>query len=106
MAHVEVDVGGDEGVDVGGGGMVDVSGGEVVDANGGEHGWENGDDQCAFSCPIDHGGVWKSVDTPPAHFLTNSYRIPIHLPHLGEHPQSLVPHMNSTRRVSPQEQAL
>jgi hypothetical protein len=101
-----VDASGDEGVDVSGGGVVDVNGGEAVDVSGGGHGRENGDGQSAFSCSIDYGGVWKFVDTPPAHLLTNSDQIPIRLPHLGEHPQSLVPCMNSTRRVSPQEQAL
>jgi hypothetical protein len=88
-----VDVSGDEVVNVSGGGMVVVSGGEVVVVSGGEHGWKNGDGQYAFSCSIDYGGVWHSVDTP-AHLLTNSDQIPIHLPHLGEHPQSLVPRMN------------
>jgi hypothetical protein len=87
-----VDVSGDEVVNVSGGGMVVVSG-EVVVVSGGEHGWKNGDGQYAFSCSIDYGGVWHSVDTP-AHLLTNSDQIPIHLPHLGEHPQSLVPRMN------------
>jgi hypothetical protein len=101
-----VDVSGDELVNVSGGGMVVVSGGEVVVVSGGEHGWKNGDGQYAFSCSIDYGGVWHSVDTPSAHLPTNSDQIPTHLPHLGEHPQSLVPHMNSTSRVSPQEQAL
>jgi hypothetical protein len=101
-----VDVSGDEGEDVSDGELVDVSGGELAVVSGGEHGWENGDGQCAFSCSIDHGGVWKSVDTPLAHFLTNSGRIPIHLPHLGEHPQSLVPRMDPTRCVSPHKQAL
>jgi len=86
-------VSGDEVADASGGGTVDVNGGE----SGGEHGWENGDGHCAFSCSIDYDGVWQSVDTP-AHLLTSSDRIPIHLPHLGEHTQSLVP-----RRVSPQE---
>src|SRR6267154_800443 len=90
-----VDVNGDEVVDVRGGGMVVVSGG-----------WKNGDGQHAFSCSIDYAGVWKSVDIPPAHLLTNSDQIPIHLPHLGEQPQSLVPRVNSTRRVSHQKQAL
>lgn len=98
-----VDVSGDEVVDVSGGGMVDVSGGELVVVSGG---WKNGDGQYAFSCSIGYGGVWQSVDTPPTHVLTNSDQIPIHLPHLGEHPQPLVPRINSTYRVSPQEQAL
>jgi hypothetical protein len=101
-----VDVSGDEVIDVSDGGMVVASGGEVVVVSGGEHGWKNGDGQYAFSCSIDYGGVLHSVDTPPRHLLTNSDQIPIHLPHLGEYPQSLVPCMNSTRRVSPQEQAL
>ena len=100
-----VDVSGDERVDVSDGGMVDVGGDEVVVVSGGERGWKNGDDQYAFSCSIDHGGVWKFVDTP-ACLLTNSDQIPIHLPHLGEHPQSPVPRMNSTCRASPQEKAL
>ena len=79
-----VDASGDEVVDVSGGGMVDVSG-EVVVVSGGEHGRKNGDGQDAFSCSIDYGGVWQSVDTP-GHLLTNSDQIPIHLPHLGEQP--------------------
>jgi hypothetical protein len=93
-------VSGDEVVDVSGGG------GEVAVVSGGEHGWKSGDGQYAFSCSIDYGGVWQSVGNPPVHLLTNSDQIPIHLLHLGEHPQSLVPRMNSIRRVSPQEQAL
>lgn len=105
-AHAGVDENGDEVVDVSGGGMVDVSGGEVVVVGGGAHEWKNDDGQYAFSCSIDHGGVWRSVDTPPPHLLTNSGQIPIHLPHLGEHQQSLASHKNSTRRVSLQEQAL
>jgi hypothetical protein len=95
-----VDVSGDEAVVVSGGGMVVVNGGEVVVASGG---WKNGDGQYAFSCSIDYGGVWQSVDIPPAHLLTNSDQIPIHLLHLGEQPLSLVPRMNSTCRVSPQK---
>ena len=97
-----VDVSGDEVVVVSGGGMVVVSG-EVVVASGG---WKNGDGQYAFSCSIDYGGVWRSVDIQPVHLLTNSDQIPIHLLHLGEQPLSLVPRMNSTCRVSPQKQAL
>ena len=97
-------VSGGEVIDVTGGGMVDVGDGEAVVVSGGEHGWKSGDGQCAFSCSIDCGGVWQSVDTP-VHLLNNSGQKPIHLPHLGEHPESLVPCMRSTCRVSPQEQA-
>ena len=89
---------GDEVVDVSGGGTVGVNGG----VSGGEHGWKNGDGQYAFSCSIDYGDVWQSVDNPPAHLLTSSDQIPTHLPPLGDYPQSLVPRMNSTH-VPPQE---